>query len=227
MIIYKTTNTINNKIYIGKAIHNNPKYLGSGLLLNRAIKKYGREMFVREVIDTAETLQQLNEKQKHWIKETNSNLRQLGYNIAVGGFGGDTTTFNPNRQEIINKRAKYLRQNVYKTQEFSDAIKAGKTGTYTVSEKCHKQKSEQHKRAASNGIKSWWVVNRQRLLQSSKQGGETRRKYDKIVKVCPICQKEFQTITSPTKEKVFCSHTCANRYLATTRIKKLRKAKRS
>jgi hypothetical protein len=56
MIIYKTTNTINNKIYIGKAIHNNPKYLGSGLLLNRAIKKYGREMFVREVIDTAETL---------------------------------------------------------------------------------------------------------------------------------------------------------------------------
>lgn len=40
MIIYKTTNLINNKIYIGQDKNNNPKYLGSGDLLKKAIKKY-------------------------------------------------------------------------------------------------------------------------------------------------------------------------------------------
>ena len=43
MIIYKTKNLVNNKIYIGQDKNNNPKYLGSGLILNRSIKKYGKE----------------------------------------------------------------------------------------------------------------------------------------------------------------------------------------
>ena len=45
MIVYKTTNLINGKIYIGKDMKNNPNYLGSGTILRRAIKKYG----IREV----------------------------------------------------------------------------------------------------------------------------------------------------------------------------------
>ena len=36
--IYKTTNTINGKIYIGKEKHNDKNYLGSGIILNHAIK---------------------------------------------------------------------------------------------------------------------------------------------------------------------------------------------
>ncbi len=40
MIIYKTTNTINGKIYVGQDTRNLPKYLGSGKLLHKAIKKY-------------------------------------------------------------------------------------------------------------------------------------------------------------------------------------------
>ena len=39
MVIYKTTNLINGKYYIGKDIHNNPKYLGSGIALRKAIEK--------------------------------------------------------------------------------------------------------------------------------------------------------------------------------------------
>jgi hypothetical protein len=43
--IYKTTNLINGKIYIGKRSHKNPekdKYLGSGNVLKQAISKYGK-----------------------------------------------------------------------------------------------------------------------------------------------------------------------------------------
>ena len=51
MIVYKTTNLINGKIYIGKDKHNNPNYLGSGKRLNQAIKKYGRDKFIKEIIE--------------------------------------------------------------------------------------------------------------------------------------------------------------------------------
>jgi hypothetical protein len=41
MIIYKTINLINNKIYIGQDIKNNPKYLGSGKLLKLCMENQG------------------------------------------------------------------------------------------------------------------------------------------------------------------------------------------
>jgi len=51
MIIYKTTNTINGKIYIGKDVKNDPNYIGSGLYIKNAIKKYGKEHFKKETIE--------------------------------------------------------------------------------------------------------------------------------------------------------------------------------
>jgi len=48
--IYKTTNLINGKIYIGQSFKHNCKYLGSGIFLKRAIKKYGIENFRRNRI---------------------------------------------------------------------------------------------------------------------------------------------------------------------------------
>ena len=51
MIIYKITNTINGKIYIGKYQGNNfNNYWGSGKILKNAYKKYGRENFTKEII---------------------------------------------------------------------------------------------------------------------------------------------------------------------------------
>ena len=70
MIIYKTTNLINGKIYIGRAtgirVKNN--YFGSGKLLKRAIIKYGQENFRRITIDVADSIVQLNLKEsRRWL----------------------------------------------------------------------------------------------------------------------------------------------------------------
>jgi len=101
MVIYKTTNLINGKYYVGKDEKNNSEYLGSGLLLNKAIKKYGRNNFTKEILETCVTKKELNEREIYWIKELNA--VKDGYNIALGGSGGDTYTNNPNLPEIIEK----------------------------------------------------------------------------------------------------------------------------
>lgn len=88
-IIYKTTNQLDQKIYIGKAsgirVFNN--YLGSGVHLRRAIKKYGRENFKRRIIDDAQNMKELCEKEIFWIDFYGSRDPEIGYNITEGGEG--------------------------------------------------------------------------------------------------------------------------------------------
>ena len=105
MIIYKTTNTINSKFYVGQDRYNNPLYMGSGLLLERAFKKYGKENFKKEIIDVCESLQELDEKEIFWIKKLNATDPNIGYNIALGGAGGDTISKNPNMNKIKKNKS--------------------------------------------------------------------------------------------------------------------------
>jgi len=101
MIIYRTTNLINQKFYVGKDTHNNPNYYGSGKRLKLAIKKYGIENFKKKVLEVCDTLELLNEREKFWIKELNAISE--GYNISLGGDGCDTISNNPRRDEISKK----------------------------------------------------------------------------------------------------------------------------
>jgi hypothetical protein len=105
MIIYKTTNLVNGKIYIGKDTKNDPTYLGSGMLLHKAIQKYGLDFFIKEILEECNDQILLAEQEKYWIAKFNATDRKVGYNITDGGFGGDTFTNNPNK-EIIRERHK-------------------------------------------------------------------------------------------------------------------------
>lgn len=109
MVIYKTTNLLNKKIYIGKDKKNNPKYLGSGILLINSIKKYGRENFKKEIIQECESLEELNESETFWIFKLESYKREIGYNIALGGEGGDTISNNPKKYEIGKRHSEKLK----------------------------------------------------------------------------------------------------------------------
>jgi group I intron endonuclease len=91
MIIYKITNLINTKVYIGQTIrtlssrwwdHCKPS---SRSVISKAIRKYGKENFTYEVIDCANCLDELNDKEIHWISVYDSRNAEKGYNIAFGG----------------------------------------------------------------------------------------------------------------------------------------------
>jgi hypothetical protein len=101
MVIYKTTNLINGKFYIGKTVKNKISYLGSGIRLKEAILKYGRQNFKKEIIETCDNLETLNEREIYWIKELKSMDRSIGYNLSKGGDGGDLISYNTKRNEII------------------------------------------------------------------------------------------------------------------------------
>ena len=90
MIIYKTTNLVNQKYYIGKDQKNNPEYLGSGLALNRAIKKYGRENFIKEILEECADPTSLANCERHWIAKLNACKDPMSYNVHEGGRGGNT-----------------------------------------------------------------------------------------------------------------------------------------
>jgi len=93
MFIYKTTNKINGKIYIGKLVRESKVYLGSGKILKQSIKKYGKDNFIREIIEYCDCKFKLKEREKFWINYYNSTDRNVGYNITKGGDGGSTNDF--------------------------------------------------------------------------------------------------------------------------------------
>lgn len=111
MVIYKITNSVNNKVYIGKTICDKDDYFGSGVLIKQAIKKYGLDKFAKEIIDTANSIEELNNKEKYWIAYFNSCDLNLGYNIGLGGDGGDLFSNNPNKEAIRLKYSKPKEKN--------------------------------------------------------------------------------------------------------------------
>lgn len=99
--IYKITNNINGKIYIGQTkntvecrfnshIKSIPSYVANNrtsIKLYNAMKKYGVDNFSVETIEEC-PYEKLNEREIFWIKEFNSRDSNIGYNICKGGEGG-------------------------------------------------------------------------------------------------------------------------------------------
>lgn len=106
MIIYKATNIINNKVYIGqtihtlnvrKAQHERSHEYGYKTAFSNAIRKYGKDNFRWEVIYETNSIEDLNEKESYYIKYYKSLVTENGYNLKGGG-GNDFLT-----QEVKNK----------------------------------------------------------------------------------------------------------------------------
>lgn len=113
MNIYKITNLINGKIYIGQETKYDPKYLGSGKVIKNAVKKYGKENFKKEILEECKTKEKLNKQEIYWISFYNSTNKIIGYNLTKGGEGGDTLSglekvdykkYCDNMSKIINNR---------------------------------------------------------------------------------------------------------------------------
>ena len=89
MIIYCITNKVNGKQYVGQTVRSlEERYSEHCRKLNtvvgKAIKKYGKENFDIEILDSSLIIDDLNDKETYWIKEKNTMIPN-GYNLCYGG----------------------------------------------------------------------------------------------------------------------------------------------
>lgn len=118
-IIYKITNQVNNKVYIGKTTRTieerfkehvcefrhfqktNKCFKGYNSRLYPAMLKYGIDNFKIEIIEFLSDDEDINKKEKEYIKLFNSTDSKIGYNISEGGLGGNL--FQNHKHSISTK----------------------------------------------------------------------------------------------------------------------------
>lgn len=88
-LVYKTTNKINGKCYVGshKTENLDDGYFGSGKYLLRAIEKHGIDNFVREILFQFDNPKDMYAKEAEIVNE-DFLMNENTYNLKVGGFGG-------------------------------------------------------------------------------------------------------------------------------------------
>ena len=108
--IYETTNLINGKKYIGQSRGKfKPWYFGSGVILKKAIDKYGKENFSVKVLVYAKSKKELNLLEKKFIDKYNALSSNKFYNLHEGGRGGDTFSGKKHTKEARQKISQNLK----------------------------------------------------------------------------------------------------------------------
>jgi len=175
--IYKITNTINGKVYIGKtgktieerwskhlenakelkrAREANPHEKKEGSHLNNAINKYGPNAFIVNQEDVAYSKEELNEKERYWVNEYDSMNPDKGYNMTEGGEGGRQSP------EVIKKMTEINQEIARNPQALEKMSKA-------ISEKWQDQNYQKN---VSEGVANKWqqAKFRERQLRAKTEG---------------------------------------------------------
>lgn len=196
MIIYKITNTINNKIYIGQDSKNNPKYFGSGKLIKQAIKKYGKKFFIKEILEYVDDVKNLDIREEYWIKEFNSRDNAIGYNISIGGKSTWLgKKFTDEHRENISKSLLGKKH----TQERKDNLKKNhadfKAEKNPFYKKHHTEKTKELLREANSGENS--------VFYGKKFSDEHREKIAKHNRLRKPTKQALNAAAEKNRKKVY------------------------
>lgn len=183
--IYKITNIINGKSYIGQTIQDvkNRFYQHCAtkcnravlnMVIHKAIKKYGKSNFIIEVIEETDSTN-LNDREKYWIKYYDS--YNNGYNSTEGGQEGYKSFKNLNAESIIKEynSGKSLRalgiifkvdKQTIKDLLIRHNIKLRTTRTYKLSQKDREKiLKDFHSRLNRKEIMVKWNISKSYLSQ--------------------------------------------------------------
>lgn len=152
--VYKHTNLINNKVYIGQTSYVNPekrwgKYgqkYSTCTFFYSAILKYGWDNFSHEILETNLTAEEANEKEKYYINLYKSNQEDFGYNLTSGGEQGKVLSVLSRQKMSIAKKGKPLteehRRNISKAFRGKNHPNYGKHLSETTKKKIGEKNSK-------------------------------------------------------------------------------------
>lgn len=212
--VYKTVNTVNGKIYIGKkhSITFYENYYGSGKLIKRALEKYGLENFKVEVIKWSKTLDELNYDEKYYIKYFDSNFKSgKGYNISDGGDGGNIiSTLSKEDYDSFIKGCK-IRNSGIKNPNYKNGEKI--MGDLNPSKRPDvREKLKKTSSGKNNGM--YGVRGENHPRYNTTHSEESRKKISDslkkvtYLKVCKYCENQFESKHARTS---YCTKDCKKR----------------
>lgn len=122
MIIYCITNKLNGMKYVGQTIRSAEERFEeharhNNTYIERTVKKYGKENFTVEVIDSALLIDDLNKKEKYWIRKLNTK-KPNGYNLCDGGDNTFGYIHRPESRLLMSQVQKVLGNQVGNKNHF-------------------------------------------------------------------------------------------------------------
>jgi group I intron endonuclease len=148
MVIYKTTNLINGKQYIGKDEYNRNSYLGSGVTLKLAIKKYGRENFKKEIIEYCINSEHLKEREEYWLNYYDVANNLIYYNRTNKSSGYKKgRNHSETTKKLMSQKRKGYKDSDY-TKQLKSQIKKGKPSN-KLGYKCNDEQKEKMRKPKS------------------------------------------------------------------------------
>lgn len=199
ILIYKATNLVNNKVYIGQTTqtlqdriyhHKKDSYRTDRpkVYFHNAIFKYGIDNFKFEVIEYCDNVEMLNEREIYWISYYDSTNKDKGYNLDSGGRNGGCKC-----EETKQKMSAATLKNWEREEYREKALKGLRDGTKKFQEIC--------KYNREHGI----------------------HKVEKVDFKCICCGKIIKLFPGQVKERKFCSQECSMKYNTKERFRALHK----
>lgn len=181
--IYKITNLINGKIYVGQHNGTNKKYFASGTLINRAVNKYGIDNFKREIIVEGDfTIEELNELEIKYIKQFKSychDFPDIGYNLTTGGEGVARRIISDETREKMRISMKKVWSDDSYRKRLSDVSKG--QIPWSKGKKIHDENHIQNMTGKNNWMYGITPVNAKIILNL-----ETGIYYDSVNEACSV-----------------------------------------
>ena len=221
MVIYKITNKANGKIYIGQTIRpieqRFNRHLNDAINniidthFSRAIRKYGRDSFYIECIDTANTQKELTQKEQYWIRKYNTTNPKIGYNEtdAIYKCGGNTYK-SKTETELKSIKEKIRNCQLGSNNNNAKAIKCFNIETeeelqFKTVEDCKNYFGEKHHRfittrVAGNTISLYKNIWKIAYINDEYKNFETKTQRRKMfIKITDLCSNVTKTYNSMNK----------------------------
>ena len=199
MIVYKITNLLSGKIYVGQTVRTLEKRINqhkrrTESAISQAIKKYGWENFSAEVLEECETQKQIDEREMFWIAKLDC-ISPKGYNLNEGGSGGRTPTDETRKKQSESAKRRFQNPDEHLKMSMAQRIRFADSAEHEKLSKAQKKYFNNPERKCLNQRKILHLLQEQICLRHRRGVFQSLRQEQRNL------QKQKNILKNPLKLK--------------------------